>query len=214
MKVDFHIHTKYSRDSITPLATLKKIFDRKKLFPVITDHNTIKGALLFRKQFGNCIVGEEINTGEGEVIGLYMNEEIPKGLGMHESIDRLRQQDAVVYLPHPFDKIRKPLKRLDVKADIVEVYNSRTIFNRYNAMAERFAEKRGFLKAVGSDAHMARQVGRCYAELEDFSSKKELLRNLRNATFVKKRTPLYELAVTELVVGYKRLKSASSVCRP
>jgi len=213
MKVDFHIHTKYSGDSITPLATLKKIFDRKKLYPVITDHNTIKGALLFKKQFGSCIVGEEVNTGEGEVIGFYLNEEIKKGLGMHETIDRIRQQDGIVYLPHPFDKIRKPLKMLDVKADIVEVYNSRTIFNRYNAMAERFAEKHGFLKAVGSDAHIARQIGRCYAELEDFSSKKELLNNLKNATFVKKRTPIYELAVTEFVVGYKRLRLVSSGCQ-
>jgi predicted metal-dependent phosphoesterase TrpH len=207
MKVDFHVHTKYSRDSLTTLEVLKKICDKKGLFPVITDHGTIKGALMFRKKFGECIVGEEIKTLHGEVIGLYLGEEIPQGLSIHETIDRIRQQGGIVYLPHPFDKLRSCLTRFDFKADIVEVYNSRVLIGRYNGMAEKFAEKRNLLKASGSDAHMARRIGTCYAELEDFSSRKELLRNLRKAKLVKKKTPLYDLAWTEAVNYCKKLRS-------
>ena len=78
-------------------------------------------------------------------------------------------------------------------------------------MAEEFAEKQNLLKASGSDAHISRQIGICYVELEDFSSKKELLENLRKATLVKKRAPLYDLALTGLIDKYKKFKSGFKV---
>jgi len=206
MKIDFHIHTQYSKDTLTSLKYLKKVFDKRGLFPVITDHNNIKGALRFRKEFDRrCIIGEEVKTTEGEVIGLYLNEEIPKGLGIHETIDRIRQQGGIVYLPHPFDKIRHHLKKFDIDADIVEVFNSRVLFHKYNLMAEEFAEKKGWLKATGSDAHFGWHAGLCHVELEEFDGKKELLKNLKNGRLVTRRTPLYAFPLTELVQTYKKI---------
>lgn len=206
MRADFHMHTKYSPDSFTTLKAVKKMCDRHGLFPVFTDHGTINGGLDYRKKYGECIVGEEIETKSGEVIGLYLNETIPNHLDLHETIDMIRAQDGLVYLPHPFDAVRSSsLKRHDVKADIVEVFNSRVAFQRYNEMAERFAEENGFLKAVGSDAHFGRHIGLCYAELPDFSGKKELLRSLKKAVLVKRKTPSFYLALSVGVYKFKKI---------
>jgi len=205
MKVDFHIHTKYSPDSFTSLELLKKIFDKKGLFPVITDHNTIKGALKFKKQFGDCIIGEEIKTQQGEVIGLFLNEEIPKGLSLNDTIDRIKSQGALVYLPHPFDIARKGVGKLNIKADIVEVFNARVIFQKFNREAQSYAFRNSLLMASASDAHFARHVGYSYVELEDFYGKSGLLRSLRKGKLVKRKTPILALPITTSVRWARKL---------
>ncbi len=200
MKVDFHIHSKYSPDSFSTLHMLKKQFDKKGLMPLITDHGTIKGAMEYKRLYGKCIIAEEIETKEGEIIGLYLNEKIPEGMEIEETVERIKGQGGIVYLPHPFDRIRhSSLKRHNFKADIVEVFNSRVVIENHNKMAEKYAEDKGLMKAVGSDAHFARHAGLCYAEMDDFSDRKGMLRSLRNATLVKRKTPKYALAASVIV---------------
>ncbi|MBU2589458.1 MAG: histidinol-phosphatase [Nanoarchaeota archaeon] len=205
MKIDFHIHTKYSPDSFTSLELLKKIFDKKDLVPVITDHNTIKGALKFKKMYGDCIIGEEIKAKEGEVIGLFLNEEIPRGLSIFETIERIKEQGGLVYLPHPFDKARKGVGKLNVKADIVEVFNARVIFQKFNREAQSYAFKNNLLMASASDAHFAKHVGYSYIELDNFYGKSGLLRSLRKAKLVRRKTPILALPLTTGVRWSRRL---------
>jgi len=185
MKVDFHIHTIHSPDSLNTLWLLNKICVKKGITPVISDHNRIRYAQEYKRRFGNAIVAEEIETAEGEVICLFANERIRAGLSIEETIDRIREQGALVYVPHPFDRMRSSaIKRLDFKPDIIEVFNARVIRKEYNRQALDFAEQNGYLKAAGSDAHLPFEIGKSYAEMEEFSSIKEFMKNLKAARLV------------------------------
>lgn len=199
IKIDFHIHSIYSKDSLTKLSTLNKIFKKHNLHPVITDHNTIKGAIKFKQLFGECLIGEEIMTKEGEIIALFVNEEIKPGLSAVETVEKIKDQDGVVYVPHPFDKLRHNLKNLNIKADIIEVYNPRVLIKEHNRMAEEYAEQNNLLKATGSDSHFSWHIGSCHNIIEEFNDKKELLQNLKHAKLIKKATPLYAFPLTGLV---------------
>ncbi len=205
MKLDFHVHTKYSHDSITPLETLDRVCKKKGLFPVITDHDTIKGALEFKRRFGPCIIGEEIHTKQGDLIGLFLNEEIPEKIDVHQAADRIREQGALVYMPHPFDKVRSSaLKAHDFKADIVEVFNARVVLQEYNKKAEEYADRHGLLKAVGSDAHFARDIGTCYAEMDDFDDIKSFRQSLRKAKLAKAASSPFVLPASKIVQTCKQ----------
>ncbi|MBU2637680.1 MAG: PHP domain-containing protein [Nanoarchaeota archaeon] len=204
MKIDFHIHTKYSPDSFTTLEVLNKVCKKKGLFPVITDHDTIKGALEFKKHFGPCIIGEEVDTKQGDLIGLFLNEEIPRKIDVYEAVDRIREQGALVYMPHPFDKVRSSaLKVHDFKADIVEVFNARVMLQNYNKKADEYADKHKLLKAVGSDAHFSREIGTCYAEMDSFDDIKGFKQSLRKARLVKATSSPFVLPAAKFVHCYK-----------
>ncbi|MAG08677.1 hypothetical protein CMO89_04335 [Candidatus Woesearchaeota archaeon] len=202
IKIDIHVHTKYSRDSLLELKTISKLCSRKGIIPVISDHNSLKGALQYRKLFKDCIVGEEINTSQGEITALFLNNEIPSGLDIDATIDRIREQDAVLYVPHPFDSLRRETIKTSalsrIKPDIIEVFNSRTVLSASNKMAKEFAIKNKYLKGVGSDAHTGREIGNAFAAVEDFNldSKKDFLRNLKDAKFYCRKSGLAVHAVT------------------
>ncbi len=205
LRIDFHVHTKHSRDCLTPLKVLKKICVKKRIFPCITDHNTIKGALQYKRTYGSCIVGEEINTQGGELIGLFLNEEIPAGLSVIETIERIKAQDGLVYVPHPFDFFRKEsIRRLNFPHDIVEVFNSRVLVQRFNRFAYQEAWRNGTAMAVGSDAHTAKEVGNAYVIMESFSGKKDLLKNLKKSDFRGIKSHVYNHAFTAFAKASKK----------
>lgn len=188
LKIDFHLHTKHSSDSFISFFSLKKKCGKLGITPIITDHNTIKG----NKQFGCKIVAEEISTSAGDIIGLFISEKIKPYLSPEETVDKIKEQDGLVYLPHAFDRIRsRRLMNHKLKVNIVEVFNPRTIFDKDNFKADFFANYNHLYKAVGSDSHFLYEFGNTYTIMEDFDSKKEFLKNLKNAKLVKKyRTPL------------------------
>ncbi|MFH1065368.1 MAG: PHP-associated domain-containing protein [Nanoarchaeota archaeon] len=216
MRLDFHVHTKYSSDSMMSLETFHKICKKKGLFPVITDHDTIKGAVEYKRRFGNCIIGEEIHTAQGDLIGLFLNEEIPKKIDVYDAVDRIRAQGGLVYMPHPFDVVRSStLKVHDFKADIVEVFNARVMLDKYNKMADEYADKHRLLKAVGSDAHFAAHVGCCYVKMAAFADVRGFMRNLKyGKLFTQKVNPL-ALPATNIVHLSKKyiskLKTAATL---
>lgn len=185
MKLDLHVHSHYSKCSILSLDQIRKLFSKKEIIPIITDHNTIRGALRFKSK----IIGEEIRAKEGEITGLFLNEEIEPFLSIEETIDKIREQDGLVYLPHPFDPFREGVAYK--KADIVEVFNSRCINNGSNKKALDFANKHNLIKAVGSDAHTPLEVGNAYVIMEDFNDKNEFLKNLKEAEFFTKRGNIF-----------------------
>jgi Predicted metal-dependent phosphoesterases (PHP family) len=166
MKFDLHIHTKYSSDGvIEPEKVVKTAIKRGLSGIAITDHNTIKGSLKakeYETENFEVIVGSEISTERGEVIGLFLSEEI-KSHTFQEALEEIKDQDGIIVLPHPFDNIRRnginPGKK-DIKlVDCVETFNSRCLRQKYNDKARQFARENGLTVAAGSDAHFASEIG-------------------------------------------------------
>ena len=121
------------------------------------------------------IVGEEVMSTAGEIIGYFLEEEIPSGLPPEEVMRRIRQQGGLVCLPHPFDKLgRHPLHstardKLLENIDIIEVFNARSLRNNFSNQARKFASEHGFLQSAGSDAHSVSEVGNAYVEVPEFA---------------------------------------------
>ncbi len=147
-----------------------KILEKRDLYAIITDHDTMRGYAQIKKS-ERVFPGEEVNTGEGEVIGAGISEEVPRGLGLEETVDRIRELGGVVIVPHPFDLFRKGvLWRINrIKgAFFVEGWNSRAYIPLFNRVAVRYAEHRGLSWTSGSDAHFYRELGRGTVETEGF----------------------------------------------
>ena len=198
MKIDMHIHTKYSGHSLLKLKTIEKICRKKSLKVAITDHNTIRGAIKLKQSF-EIIVGEEIMTDQGEIVGLFLNEEI-QPTTLEETITAIKDQDGIVYIPHPFDRLRKASITDDdfIKyADIVEVFNSRCLYGEDNEKARRLVKENHLLGGAGSDAHTQFEIGNAYVEMDDFGSKNEFLNNLRVGKPYGKRSPVWVHGITK-----------------
>lgn len=188
IKVDLHIHTCYSPDSLTSLdAVIAAALERGLGALAITDHNAIEGGLALQRLAPfPVIVGEEILTSEGDIIGLFLQELIPPGLTPAETIACIREQGGLVYIPHPFDFRRSALPEPVLHAvleqvDAVEVLNARTLLPVLNERAQRFAQEHGLLCGAGSDAHTAAEIGQAYVEMLPFTDKDSFLRSLANA---------------------------------
>jgi predicted metal-dependent phosphoesterase TrpH len=167
-RVELHCHSRYSPDSLTALETivvacLKQGIDRI----AITEHNTIAGALELQHLAPELvIVGEEIKSAEGDILGWFVNEEIPKGLSVEETIARLKDQGAVIAIPHPLDSLRggsalglEAALRIIDQVDAIEVLNARCMRASDNEQARQIAREYGKLMSAGSDAHTAGEIG-------------------------------------------------------
>lgn len=174
LRVEFHCHTVYSKDSLTTPEELVSICRARGIDRVVvTDHNSIEGALAAQKLAPELvIIGEEILTQEGELLAVFVQEEIPKGLPAEEVIGRLRDQGAFISVSHPFDISRgwhpTELERIAPLVDAVEVFNARCLLRSFNQRAAEFTKKHGLLGTVGSDAHMLREYGRATMLLPEF----------------------------------------------
>ena len=210
MRADLHVHTHFSRDCPMRLeAILRTAVERRLSCLAITDHNTIRGAIETQKMVMQeavplrIIVGEEIRTVEGEIIGLFLREEIPRRLSAEETIRRIKDQGGLVYVPHPFDRVRRSrlrgetLLRLAPQVDIVEVFNSRVTFPRDNALAEEFAAHFGLARGGGSDAHVPYEIGRTVVEIAQFETPSEFKNALANGKIVARLSnPLVHFVTT------------------
>ncbi len=210
MKIDFHIHTKASHDSI--IRPIDLIAETRKLgiIPAVTDHNSIGSFQAMKNLGAQFIPGEEVGTDRGDVIGLYISDCIPKRTPFSEALDRIHEQGGITYLPHMFDSTRAgivPDKENIPKIDVIETFNARCFSQRYNDKAEAFADKHNKLKAAGSDTHFLSEFGKTYTELPDFDlgNPKELLKALKKATLVKKKAPVYVKGTTTLLMLGKKL---------
>lgn len=190
LRVELHLHTCYSKDSLVKPDALLQYCKRHGIDRVaITDHNVIEGALAAKAlDPERVIVGEEIQTSSGgEIIGYYMTEWVPPGLSPIETISRLRDQGAVISIPHPFDTHRGPQWREDdllaiaAQVDAIEVFNARCLSDVPNARAKAFAESQGLLQTVGSDAHSLREVGRATLVMERFEGPEAFKVSLKSA---------------------------------
>lgn len=207
VELDLHMHTNHSHDCATPAATLLERAREVGLDVIaVTDHNEVSGALeaaSLAPRYGvEVIVGEEIKTaGEGEVIGLFIAERIPPGLTLRETIEAIKEQGGVVYVPHPFDRLHsvpdyRHLLEVVELIDAIEVYNARVAFAAYNAEAARFAARYRLPGGAGSDAHVPEGLGSARVRMPAFSGPRQFLRALAAGTVVSKpRSLLYVQAL-------------------
>ncbi len=194
VRVEYHCHTMYSKDSLTRLEDLARVCRARGIDRlVVTDHNTIAGALAMREiDPALVIVGEEIRTTRGELLAAFVKEEVPKGLEPEEVIGRLREQGAFISVSHPFDGQRgwreDDLRRIVPLVDAVEVFNSRCLLGKWDRQAGAFADEMGLLGTVGSDAHMLSEVGRAVMVMEDFGDAEGFGQALENVTYETRRS--------------------------
>jgi predicted metal-dependent phosphoesterase TrpH len=213
--VDLHMHTDHSGDCATPVEVLLATAREQGLGAIaVTDHNEISGALEARRQALEAssahpagatggvgppikvIVAEEVKTADqGEVIGLFIEEKIPRGLTLQETVAEIKRQGGLVYVPHPFDRMHAVpdyehlLKILD-DVDAIEVFNPRVAIGAFNEEAVRFAAKYRIVAGAGSDSHVAQGLGSVRIRMRDFDGPTEFLQSLRDADILTRPTSL------------------------
>ena len=190
VRVDMHSHTMWSGDSTTtPDEIIEAVAASGIDVLCITDHNAIKGAVQLVDSLPcRVVVGEELKTHAGEIIGLFLSEHLPFGLSPREAAAAIRAQGGVVYIPHPFDPMRKNLSEAALDdlvgaglVDAIEVINAKTSLRSLNARAARYASEHSLLAGAGSDAHVPDAIGAAYVEMPDFDSPAGFLSSLRQA---------------------------------
>ncbi len=182
MKYDLHMHSEYSKDSHAKVKDIVKTAIKKGLDGIaITDHNTIEGGLKAKKyetKKFRVIVGSEILTNRGDIIGLFLKNEVIPG-NLSDVVKDIRKQGGIVVAPHPFDNLRKGIKptQNDVKLmDAIEIFNARCLFEKYNNKAKEFAEKYHVPITAGSDAHFIEEIGRAGIVVKTHSVKSHILK--------------------------------------
>jgi predicted metal-dependent phosphoesterase TrpH/glycosyltransferase involved in cell wall biosynthesis len=212
--VDLHMHTDWSHDCSIPVEDLLDHAEEIGLGGIaVTDHNAFGGALeaVDRAHARDLIVipGEEVKTdNQGEVIGLFLVEEIPRGLTFAETIEAIREQGGLVYLPHPFDRMHAipdpaTLHRHLAEIDVLEVFNARLLRDSFNDEALRFARKYRLLQGAGSDAHVLQGVGTGAVRMRRFEGPEEFLLSLRSAEILRRPKSLAYLQSLKWVAQVK-----------
>jgi hypothetical protein len=192
LKADLHTHTYFSPDTLTsPKKYVQTCLKRRINCVAVNDHNDIGGALAVQKLASlRVIIGEEVKSSEGEIIGLFLQEEVPGGLSPEETVRRIKEQGGLVCIPHPFDRFRgerlaeAALRRILPQVDIIEALNARTTLRVDNQRAVRFAQEHDLAMSAGSDAHSAWELGQACVEMPDFEGPREFLQALRQGRIV------------------------------
>ncbi len=188
IKVDLHTHSIASPDGGLREADYRRMLDSGRLDIIaVTDHDTAEFALRLQEKLGNrIIVGEEIRTSHGEIIGLYLQKTIRAGLSPAETIAMIKGQGGLVYIPHPFETIRQGMQASALQAvaadvDIVEIHNGRAAFQNRSRVANDWAAVHDCAGGAGSDSHGRAGWGRTYTVLSEMPAVDTLVGLLKNA---------------------------------
>ena len=211
---DLHMHTAWSHDCSTGAEELVDHAEAEGLGAIaVTDHNVFGGALeaadYARDRDLVVIPGEEVKTdNQGEVIGLFLEDEIPRGMSFADTIAAIRGQGGLVYVPHPFDRLHaipdpRTLHRHVADIDVLEVYNARLLFEAFNDEALRFARKYNLTMGAGSDAHVLQGVGTGALRMRAFDGPEEFLISLRSAEVLRRPKSLAYLQSLKWVAQVK-----------
>lgn len=188
VRVDCHSHTMWSGDCTTTPEELLDAVEQSAIDVLcITDHNVVAGAVRLADELPcRVVVGEELRVGSGEIIGLFLTERLPQGVGLIEAAKRIREQGGVVYIPHPFDPMRNCLRPDDIDllvaeglVDGIEGRNSKTSLESLNAKAVAYGVDNDLFVGAGSDAHVPDALGAAYLEMPDFDGPEEFKRQAR-----------------------------------
>jgi predicted metal-dependent phosphoesterase TrpH len=204
IRVDLHVHSSASFDSTSEPKQIADRTERLGLDPLfLTDHDTTLAAVRLQGASDRrVVVGEEITTTDGELIGLFLQRRIPPGLTAKQTALEIKEQAGLVYLEHPYDQFRRHLSEEAIEdladlIDIVEVFNARSD-EKTNHRAEELREILGAAPGAGSDAHTLKELGSVYLEMENFDGPRNFLANLRTARIVKGRPKLILMAEARL----------------
>ena len=216
-KTEFHIHTNYSKDSILSYFMLLVMLKIKKINTIaITDHNEINGALKYKnkleKHHINVIVGEEIFTTKGEIIGLNLKEKINPNLTPKQTIKEIKRQKGLVYIPHPYDEKRyktvlteEEIKKNKADIDFIEIHNGRNITEKFSKKQEEITKKYELRAIIGSDAHTFFELGRNVVITSNLLTQQTLLENYKEVKFIKKRCINFSHTCTKYIRIIKML---------
>jgi predicted metal-dependent phosphoesterase TrpH len=213
VRVDLHVHSSASFDCKSDpeqVATRSKAVGLDPVF--LTDHNSIAGATRLQAISGQrVVVGEEVMTADGELIGLFLGRLVPKGLGALETAQEIKDQGGLVYLEHPYDPFRRHLSQEAIEAiakliDIVEVFNGRSDENS-NRLAAELGQTLGAPAGAGSDAHSLAELGSVYVEMEDFEGPQDFLVKLRRSKIIKRPSGQLQRAAARLAGRIRRRRT-------
>lgn len=191
IRLDLHVHSLYSFDSRIEPEGIREICTERGLAGVaVTDHDSLEGGLSFSARLPDLIIipGEEIRSSEGEIIGLFLHEEIRPGLPADETMDLIHEQGGIVVVPHPFDYVKlkrlsgRRLYELRERIDAIEALNGKPRYWGANKRASSFAHKLGLPVTAGSDAHKIDHVGLVCVEMDRFGNPEEFLTSLKAAS--------------------------------
>lgn len=195
LKADFHIHTKYSMDCHNELEDIVKRCQKLGLTCIaIADHDAVEGGLELQKIAPfKVIVAEEVQTYNGEVMGMFLKKRIASGIPLQQAIAAIKEQGGLVNIPHPFDPMRglrlnaDEFNKLAPQIDMIEVFNARVPTTQTNTKAENFAREHNLPGTAGSDSHSIAEMGSVAVAMNDFTTPAEFLAALRTATIEGKR---------------------------
>jgi len=215
LKADLHVHTKHSIDSNMSYEDLISACQKKEINCIaIADHGTTRGAKEFSKIAPfKVIISEEILTPYGEIMGMFLQEDIPNKLSVEETIKHIKEQNGLVCIPHPFDRIRpsafrnlRMLEKIMDYVDIVEIFNARSMYPGIEKKAMELAKRFHKVMSAGSDAHCYLEIGYVNIEMQEFNSPQEFLNSLaRGRIRASKSSPLIHLFSTTARLRKKRL---------
>ena len=200
LKADLHVHTCYSHDSTAPLQSIVNRCIKTGINCLaITDHNVIEGAFLLKDDAPiRIIVGEEVKSSEGDIIGLFLEEGIAKDLTPEQTVREIKSQGGLVMVPHPFDRVRPSALGLEAfrsiahDVDILETFNARNFFDDDDAQADEIARSHRLVRAAASDGHASIELGRTYNLIPEFiDTPQDFLEGLSQAQLVTKRTLMH-----------------------
>ena len=213
LKVDLHMHTHFSRDSGAPSESIVKRCIKTGLnYIAVTDHNTIRGA----QEVQNIapfpvIIGEEIRSSEGDITGLFLKEDVPKGLSPMVTVEAIKAQGGLVMVPHPFDRLRpsaikyEALQQIRPYVDILEAFNSHNLLMRDNERAAAFSREFGLIPAAVSDSHTPLELGHTYMEVPEFDGTPDGFKDALTRARLVTRRANQVLRLTTVYVKLKRL---------
>lgn len=214
IKVDLHTHSVASRDGGITAAQYQRIIESGELdYIAITDHNKVAFAIELQKTLGDrIIVGEEINTTEGEIIGLFLKEAIPRDQTPAATVAAIKDQGGLVYIPHPFETVRRGLSEASLQqiikqVDIIEVFNGRAVFQNKGPKATMVARMHNKPGAASSDAHGVKGLVSAYSIIKNAPTVKNLPELLKTGKLTMKHPPLKTLLypkANRIRKGWKR----------
>jgi len=199
LRIDMNVHSSYSRDSMIPARTIFQHWKKAGIVPLVCDHDTLEGSNRVMRAIHAedpdlpLLLAEEITTREGEIIGLFLTEEIPPGLPAAETLDLIHGQDGLSLVPHPFCNYRGRVlssvarNALVDRIDLIEGHNARNFSDADDRLAVVFACDLGIPFTAGSDAHITMELGRVWMKVPPFDSPKGLTRGLAGAPFTFRR---------------------------
>jgi predicted metal-dependent phosphoesterase TrpH len=201
LRADFHSHSHYSRDSlINPRTYIDTSIRRGVTCIAVTDHNAIDGAFVIERMAREAnaplkvIVGEEVKTSEGEIIGLFLKELVPRGMSPEDTVKAIHDQQGLAVIPHPYDVFRRSvltdeaIERVKHDVDAIEGFNCRNILSKHDEKARNLASSVDKPFTLGTDSHSPMELGGATLEIDDFETPEDLLRVLRGGRIVGHRS--------------------------